>query len=216
MKTITVKGLGKVTKSPDSIIINMKLLSFDKEYDLSMEKATKNLEEINSSLINIGFCKDMIKTTDFNVYTKYDNVRVENTYKYTFMGYECQQALKIQFDMDIKKLANVCSVISKCNAEPEITVHFTIKNPKELNEELLKSAATNASEKAKILCEATGVKLGDLVNIDYNWHDLNTYSNTNYHLEKRCLVASTMQNNIDITPDDIDFSEEVTFIWEIK
>ena len=158
----------------------------------------------------------MIKTTDFNVYTKYDNVRVENTYKYTFMGYECQQALKIQFDMDIKKLANVCSVISKCNAEPEITVHFTIKNPKELNEELLKSAATNASEKAKILCEATGVKLGDLVNIDYNWHDLNTYSNTNYHLEKRCLAASTMQNNIDITPDDIDFSEEVTFIWEIK
>lgn len=216
MKTITVKGLGKVTKSPDSIIINMKLLSFDKEYDLSMEKATKNLEEINSSLINIGFCKDMIKTTDFNVYTKYDNVRVENTYKYTFMGYECQQALKIQFDMDIKKLANVCSVISKCNAEPEITVHFTIKNPKELNEELLKSAATNASEKAKILCEATGVKLGDLVNIDYNWHDLNTYSNTNYHLEKRCLAASTMQNNIDITPDDINFSEEVTFIWEIK
>ncbi len=216
MKTITVKGLGKVTKSPDSIIINMKLLSFDKEYDLTMEKATKNLEEINSSLINIGFCKDMIKTTDFNVYTKYDNVRVENTYKYTFMGYECQQALKIQFDMDIKKLANVCSVISKCNAEPEITVHFTIKNPKELNEELLKSAATNASEKAKILCEATGVKLGDLVNIDYNWHDLNTYSNTNYHLEKRCLAASTMQNNIDITPDDIDFSEEVTFIWEIK
>ena len=216
MKTITVKGLGKVTKSPDSIIINMKLLSFDKEYDLTMEKATKNLEEINSSLINIGFCKDMIKTTDFNVYTKYNNVRVENTYKYTFMGYECQQALKIQFDMDIKKLANVCSVISKCNAEPEITVHFTIKNPKELNEELLKSAATNASEKAKILCEATGVKLGDLVNIDYNWHDLNTYSNTNYHLEKRCLAASTMQNNIDITPDDIDFSEEVTFIWEIK
>lgn len=216
MKTITVKGLGKVTKSPDSIIINMKLLSFDKEYDLTMEKATKNLEEINSSLINIGFCKDMIKTTDFNVYTKYDNVMVENTYKYTFMGYECQQALKIQFDMDIKKLANVCSVISKCNAEPEITVHFTIKNPKELNEELLKSAATNASEKAKILCEATGVKLGDLVNIDYNWHDLNTYSNTNYHLEKRCLAASTMQNNIDITPDDIDFSEEVTFIWEIK
>lgn len=216
MKTITVKGLGKVTKSPDSIIINMKLLSFDKEYDLTMEKATKNLEEINSSLINIGFCKDMIKTTDFNVYTKYDNVRVENTYKYTFMGYECQQALKIQFDMDIKKLANVCSVISKCNAEPEITVHFTIKNPKELNEELLKSAATNASEKAKILCEATGVKLGDLVNIDYNWHDLNTYSNTNYHLEKRCLAASTMQNNIDITPDDINFSEEVTFIWEIK
>lgn len=216
MKTITVKGLGKVTKSPDSIIINMKLLSFDKEYDLTMEKATKNLEEINSSLINIGFCKDMIKTTDFNVYTKYDNVRVENTYKYTFMGYECQQALKIQFDMDIKKLANVFSVISKCNAEPEITVHFTIKNPKELNEELLKSAATNASEKAKILCEATGVKLGDLVNIVYNWHDLNTYSNTNYHLEKRCLAASTMQNNIDITPDDINFSEEVTFIWEIK
>ena len=216
MKTITVKGLGKVTKSPDSIIINMKLLSFDKEYDLTMEKATKNLEEINNSLINIGFCKDMLKTTDFNVYTKYDNVRVDNTYKYTFMGYECQQALKIQFDMDIKKLASVFSVISKCSAEPEITVHFTVKNPKELNEELLKSAATNASEKAKILCEATGVKLGDLVNIDYNWHDLNTYSNTNYHLEKRCLAASTMQNNIDVTPDDINFSEEVTFIWEIK
>ena len=50
MKTITVKGLGKVTKSPDSIIINMKLLSFDKEYDFP---ASNKGEEYFNKLYSI-------------------------------------------------------------------------------------------------------------------------------------------------------------------
>ena len=80
----------------------------------------------------------------------------------------------------------------------------------------MKSAAKNAKEKAKILCSASNVKLGDLVSIDYNWGEIDVYSNTDYKVEAKCLMNSGDRlSNIDIQPDDISVSDTATFVWEI-
>lgn len=57
-----------------------------------------------------------------------------------------------------------------------------------------------------------------LLSIDYNWGELNVYSNTRYDMAEDCLVAPMMARcaEIDIEPDDIDISDTATFVWEIK
>ncbi len=66
--------------------------------------------------------------------------------------------------------------------------------------------------RAEILCDASGVKLGELINIDYNWGEINFYSSTSYMLsESANYDASPMHFN----PDDIRIKDSVTFIWEI-
>ncbi|MCD8123982.1 MAG: hypothetical protein LUE23_02965 [Lachnospiraceae bacterium] len=45
----------------------------------------------------------------------------------------------------------------------------------------------DAQRKAEILCEASGVKLGQLLNVDYNWGELEIYSNTQYKLSEECM-----------------------------
>ena len=87
-----------------------------------------------------------------------------------------------------------------------------------INEEMLRSATANAKRKAEILCDASGMELGTLLSIDYNWGELNVYSNTRYDMEEECLAAPMMAKcaEIDMEPDDIDVSDTATFVWEIK
>ena len=84
---------------------------------------------------------------------------------------------------------------------------------------LRESACANAKAKAKaeILTKASGVTLGELVSIDYNWGELHLYSPTRYEMEADCLMKiSAAPTAMDIEPDDIDVSDSVTFVWEIR
>lgn len=53
--------------------------------------------------------------------------------------------------------------------------------------------------------------------IDYNWGELHLYSPTRYEMEADCLMKiSAAPTAMDIEPDDIDVSDSVTFVWEIR
>lgn len=216
-KTITIKGVGKASTRPDLIVVTMNLETEDKEYNKTFDAASKKIEELNKALEKVGFEKNSIKTTNFNVYTKYDNVKVGNVYKNVFAGYICRHSLKVEFDFSVKVLSQVLSAISSCSAEPELNIAFTVKDPSKISQELLMSASRNAKEKALVLCSASGATLGDLISIDYNWSDINVYSRTNYSIENKCLLASRAKaTSIDFEPDDIKLTDSATFVWEIK
>ncbi len=216
-RTITVKGMGKVTAAPDLVVISMNLEAREKEYEKALALAAEKIEALNAALEKIGFEKKSVKTTDFNVRTVYDRVQDKNGYKNVFGGYACSHRLKVEFDFDTKRLAQTLSAISGCLAQPELSIAFTVKDPTAVSRKLLQSATKNAREKAQILCEAAGVTLGELLNIDYNWGEINVVSHTNYMIENRCM-AMPMGGlaDMELQPDDINVSDTATFVWEIK
>lgn len=217
-RTITVKGMGRVTTAPDYVVISMSLEAHERDYEATMELAAKKIEQLNASLEEIGFEKKSVKTTNFNVRTDYEREKDRNgNYKSVFNGYICSHRLKVEFDFDTKRLAQTLYAISRCLAQPELSISFTVKDPSAVNKELLKSATVNAKEKAQILCEASGVELGQLLTIDYNWGELNIVSHTDYMLEEKCMAMPVGGlADMDIEPDDIDVSDTATFVWEIK
>ncbi len=86
-----------------------------------------------------------------------------------------------------------------------------------MNKELLRAATINAKEKAQVLCDASGIELGELLSINYNWGELDIISRTDYMVEDRCMALPIGGlADMDIEPDDIDVSDTATFIWEIK
>lgn len=215
-KTITVKGTGNISVTPDLTIISLTLKSLDKDYDKSMEEASQKLSDLQDAISEIGFAKTDLKTTRFNVSTEYDSVRDKNgNYKSVFVGYSCIQGLKLEFDFDTKVLSKVLSAIARRIAEPELNISFSVKDKAAVNEALLESAAANAKKKAEILTKASGVKLGELININYSWAELDVYSDTRYDMEAKCMCASDSVN-MDITPDDIEVGDSATFVWTIE
>ena len=217
MKTITVKGIGNVSVKPDLVVLSMSLETQNRDYETAMRKASDKIEQINKSLSTLGFEKESVKTTDFNVRTDYESKknRAGNYYR-VFNGYVVNHRLKVSFDFDTMLLSKALGTIAGCIAEPELSISFTVKEPSAVNEMLLKSAAENAKKKAEILCEASGAKLGELVNIDYNWGELNIYSRTSYDMGMDCMKAyAEAPYSIDIEPDDINANDTVTFVWQI-
>ncbi|MGI6497602.1 MAG: SIMPL domain-containing protein [Oscillospiraceae bacterium] len=217
-RTITVKGMGNVKTAPDYVVVSMSLDAQGMEYEETMEQAAHQIDYLNTSLEAVGFEKKSVKTTNFNVRTAYESVKDKNgNYKSVFNGYVCSHRLKVEFDFDTKRLAQTLSAISQSLAKPELSIAFTVKDPSAVNKELLKSATINAREKAKVLCEASDVELGDLLTIDYNWGELNIVSRTDYMLEERAMaMPMRAMADMDIQPEDIDVSDTATFVWEIK
>ena len=218
-KTITVKGVGKVSASPDLVVLSMALESQNLIYEKAMDNAAQNIEQLNTALEAVGFEKNSVKTTNFNVRTDYEYKRTRNgDNERVFNGYVVKHNLKLEFDFDSKRLAKTLSVVGSCLAHPQLTISFTVKDPTAIKEEMLRLAVENAKRKAEILCDAAGKQLGELLSIDYNWGELSIYSDTRYDMEDNCLAAPMMAKcaEIDIEPDDIDVSDTVTFVWEIK
>ena len=60
MKTITVKGVGKVSVKPDLIVVSMTLTSEDKEYEKTMELAAEKIKLVTEKIEKIDFEKDAI------------------------------------------------------------------------------------------------------------------------------------------------------------
>ena len=65
-RILTVNGTGKVSIKPDYTIISVSLDTKDKAYEKAVEKASVQIELLKTSLINIGFQKNDLKTFWFS------------------------------------------------------------------------------------------------------------------------------------------------------
>jgi len=180
-------------------------------YEDAYALAVSQINNLKEAVVKAGFCKDDLKTTSFNVDTAYEKITdTRGNSRKVFDGYSCLHRLKLSFDMDTGKLSKVLSAISESDTEPELSVQFTLKDRDEVEAALLASAAKNARDKAVVLCEAMGAKLGQLIRIDYNWEEIDIISRV------YCDCSAGVQKSMDFTPDDIDVADNATFVWEIE
>ena len=198
-------------------MISMSLREANEEYDTAMETASRHLDTLQNALKRLGFAKEDLKSSRFDVSTEYNNERDKNgNYKRVFVGYVVTLQLKLEFDFNMERLAEVLVAIAGCIAQPELNVQFTVKDKEAVNAALLESACDNARAKAKILAGASGVKLGELLSIDYSWGDRALCSPTRYEMDEACMLkASAAPSGMEITPEDIKVSDQVTFVWAI-
>lgn len=214
-RVIRVKGQGTVSMSPDCIEIDINLSETYVAYEQSMEAAAESLEEIREVLKPLEFSKKDIKTRRFNIDSKYDSKRnKDGDYERYFVGYKYTNELSIEFDNDNKKLGKVLYGLSKCASTPEFSIKYKMKDYSEMKELLLERSVVDAKKKAIIISKAAGVKLGEIINIDYSWSDINIYHKDNVIYESMDCCESSIEA-IDLEAEDLSTSDTVTVTWEI-
>ena len=180
-RTVTVKGVGAVSIKPDHIEITLNVISKADEYAEAVNAANAAVVKLQDAITSVGFAREELKTLNFNVKTNYENEADDmGRYRRVFRGYVCGYRLKLGFDMNVALLSRTIDAIAGSGADAELSISFTVKSPERVSDELLRSAAQNAREKAETLCAASGVKVGELLSIDYNWSDINVYSVSSY------------------------------------
>lgn len=215
-RRITVKGTGQVSIKPDLVVLELRLDSLDMNYETAMELATRSMAEINDLLATVGFKKEELKTTNFNVNTQYRSEQdKQGQYIQIFEGYLVHHDLKLEFDFDQTRLTRTLAVIASGTVMPKLEIQFSVKDKTEVSEALLFKATENAKSKAVALAKASGVALGELLLIDYNWGELHLYSRTMYSNEDSMMMKSASFAP-DIEPEDITLNDNVTFVWALE
>jgi len=216
-RLIVVKGIGKVSVPPDLIVLNMEIEAIDLDYDKTVELGTEMVNSLRAAIVSAGHDGKELKTTSFNVSTKYESYKVKDDYKKRFAGYVCSHSLKLEFAIDMEKLSATLGAIAKCNANPEFSIRFSIKDTNAVSEQLLQSAIENATVKATILAKSAGVKLGTIQRIEYSWHDIHLYSDADVEIgganERRDAL---MFSPVSIEPEDINVTDTAAVVWSIE
>jgi len=213
-RVITVKGTGKVSASPDWIVINISLETRKYDYQQTIDQAAMQLFQLRECLKEYKFDKKDIKTTDFRVDTSHKSITdKDGNYKSIFNGYKCSQSLYIEFEFDSKRLGDILKTLSFCKSKPEFRLSYEVKDKTKLTEELLKSGVKDATNKASILAKASNVKLGEILSIDYNWSEIR-FIRDSFELQSiDCMSAAA---SLDIEPNEIQASDTVSIVWKIK
>ena len=214
-RTIHIKGTGHAAQIPDTVVLSMTLTAQNKEYSAAMKIGSQQVEMLREAIVEAGFKADDLKTTNFNVRSVYEDeeYREGNSKRYRkiFIGFECRHDLKLTFDFDNDKLNTAVDTVAVSLSQPKISIAFTIKDADAFNDKILRAAAKDAARKAKILCKASGVTLGKLLEINYSWSELNVR-----HEMVDALLAPAENNSFNFQPDEIKVSDTVDFLWEIE
>ena len=218
MKTLKITGIGHSSMSPNQIELKFRLCTLDKNYEKANSLHSQKLETLISSLTTLNFKKEDIKTSSFNIQTKYKSIRtLSGEYKEEFEGYYINQNLVLVFDYNMDLLDKILNNISSSKTNPKLSINFTIKEKEEFENKLLENAYTDARKKAEILAKSSNQVISSIVSIDYSFGSIHLYSDTmyddenmNYKETAKCSIGSN------ITPLDIEKSENFTFIFELK
>lgn len=213
-KTINVKGQASLSFKPDLIILLFRFSSIAKDYAQSVQINDSKVNKMLAQLEPLAFKKDDFKTTLYQVNTHYESYQDENNqYKSRFAGYLSNHHLKLSFDLDMKRLAEVITAISQSESTPEFDIKFSIKDNRAVNDALLKAASDNAHRIANTLAKTNKLQLGNLIRIDYSWIDVELHAKTDVLIHANEMPRARVLS--EFVPEDIEVSDSLLFVWEL-
>ena len=234
-RTLTVKGTGNLEIRPDQVEILLTIEAKDKDYEKSVEKTEESVEDLTDALIEIGFDKTSLKTSNWQCEQVFNNVQTTKKVKGkevtewqdVFDCYKTTHKLKLVFGIEEKALPVVIGAIAGCESVPEFEVKFTIKDKTAAAGSLLAEATKNAKMKAQIIADAAEIKLGAPVTVQYDWNEYHFYSDTHYSPvttrnmraggQAYCQTQNFLRSyNHSIEPENIRLRDTVTITWEIE
>lgn len=219
MRTIRVTGKGQIRLRPDTTRLTMTLSGLHREYADTLRRSAEDTETLRDVLSGFGFERSDLKTLSFGVDPEYESYRDRNNdYKQRFAGYRFRHVLKVEFPSDNDRLGKLLYALAHSKVEPEFRISYTLRDPEAAKNLLLGKAVADAKEKAAVLTQAGGVTLGEIQSIDYSWGEIDF----EYRPMNGAVAAKYMQRtdaeafDMDVEPDDIEASDTVTVLWEIR
>ena len=172
------------------------------------------------AIADAGLDPKELKTASFGINTEYEGYNDRNgNWKQRFKGYRYDHRMNLRFPIDNEVLGKVLYELSRCSVAVQFNMMYTVKDVEAVKNDLLAKAVSDSKAKAQVLAEASGVGLGEIVNIDYSWGELDIYSNPLTFGSKRMnskMDCDEAAFDLDMEADDINVQDTVTILWEIK
>lgn len=216
MSTIRVTGRGSIHVVPDVTRIEITVSGVFETYDQAYKKA----QEASSWMVKIleynKLSGKMCKTVrmDISEHTVNDYTKAGNYIGSHKDGYDLDMKMKVDIGIDPKMTNNLVRGVGKFIENAQISIGYTIQDPRPTQLKMLERAVKDAKDKANIMATAAGCTLGDVSEIHYGHQELHVYSQArNIHSNKEAMASTP--DSLDITPEDLVFSDDVQVEWEL-
>lgn len=209
--TIKINGQATEKVIPDLITVYFNVETKGGDSRKAEDENSLIVANLRSSIINLGFSKDDLKTESFNIYPEYDYNNGQR-----FIGYKAVHSLKIEFP--IEKQDKIGSIIDAgTNAGAGINyINFELSPSLEQQSKAkaIKTASNDAKIKAEALALGFDKKLGRLVSVSLD--DFNYYPWKIYESSASGGITDAKEAVTSITPSEREVSASVTAVYKLR
>lgn len=174
--------------------------------------STNKMNDIVSVIKGLGVEEKDIKTSDYNLSPVYNYT---NDKGQQLVGYEVTQNLTLKI-RDLTKIGDVIAKTTEKGANQVGNISFTIDDEYALKNQARELAIGKAKEKAALIAQQSGMKLGEVKSVVENSDPVVSpvmYSNAKMDLESAtgaALASPTIQSGQN------EVKVEVTLVYEVK
>ncbi len=201
---------------PDMTRVELSLVTLHDSYEDAYRQAESDCSKLKDIMkeLHLDVTLPKTKSLDIEKKTRRDYDANDHYIGDIFLGFQLNHQIKIDLGMDNVLLNSVVRLIGLKLKQAEISIGHTVKDPRPTQLKLLECAVKDAKEKATIIANASGCKLGSVHHIDYSVNELYIYSKTrDIHGADEAMCCEP--SSLDINPDDMNVSDSVTITWHI-
>lgn len=216
-RQIRVTGKAKLSIPPDMTVLEVYLNGRFPTYEETAAGSEKETAIVREEVARAGFDPEEIKTAGFGIEAVYDEYMDERLGKWirNLDGYQYRHTMRLRFQNDNDLLNRLLQEISRGPVAVEFSIGYAVEDEEAVKNDLIAGAVADAREKAKVLAEAAGVAVGELLAVDYTRGDLGLYRDP-VGMLKRNMGGGEIFHGIDFRPEEIQVEDTVTVIWGIK
>ncbi len=164
--TIEVMGEGEVFAKPDIAVVSFSVENEEDEADVALLENAKRTNAVIEFLKDSGIEEKDIKTTNFNLYPRYEYHSKEMEYyrgeNRVLAGYEVIQTVEVKI-REMGSIGNIVDGGVKSGANRVSGMDFRIEDEKVLKEEARQIAINKAKEEAETIAKQLGVKITKII-----------------------------------------------------
>lgn len=213
-RIITVIGRGAIHVVPDVTRLEVKIESNFKSYQDAYDRAKENFSQMVKILEYNKKPGSLAKTILMDISD--NEVSVKDKYGnhlcYKKDGYKLEQKIKIDLGIDNILVNNIVRGVGKFIADAQISIGYTVQDPRPYQLKMLERAVKDAREKAQIMALTLGCVLAEVSEINYSHEDIYIYSQAR-NIHSTAEAKASTAESLDITPDDLAISDYVTVKW---
>ncbi len=157
-RSISINGYGKITGRNDIAVTTIGFSNTDKEVGVAQAANKKVMDQVMMDLQKIGI-EDKDLQSNYMIYPEYNYTQDKGT---ELKGYKVTNSITVKV-RDLTKVNNVLNLAGKYGANEVSGLGFTIDDPENLKKEARDKALVDAKEKAEVLAQKLGLKLGGVM-----------------------------------------------------
>jgi len=160
---ITVRGIGKISAKPDTIVMNVGVSAQESTVKAAQAKVTEVIEAMTARLKAANVSDADYRTTQYNVEPVMDYSGKEGTnVAPTLLGFRITSILEITV-RDVARGPELLDTLTTAGANTIYGVTYTFADPEALTRQAYNAAIQDAEARASKLAGLSNLKLGEII-----------------------------------------------------